>query len=133
MKLTISKEQDYIPEFRGNRKLPAVDQIVVRYKTPTTAIKNRCKPQSQAKAISDKSGNIQHMEISLETDDVQMLKEMLVSISGCSYEDESGKETAIRSAKDLLDAPVAFEPLLKEIIKEFNSALSIEVDEKNSE
>lgn len=133
MNLTISKEQSYIPEFNGNRKLPATDQIVVKYRTPTTAIKNRCKPRNEAKAISDTSGNITHMEITLDSDDVKVLNSMLIGISGCSYDDGEGHETQIRSARDLIDAPVAFEPLLKEIVKEFNKALREELDEKNSE
>ncbi len=133
MKLTISKEQTFIPEFNGNKSLAATDQISVKYRTPTVAIKNRCKPQSQAKAIADKAGNIQKMEIVLDSDDVQTLKAMLISISGCSYGDDSGEEKVIRTADDLINAPVAFEPLLKEITAEFNRALSEEVDEKNSE
>ena len=53
MKLTISKEQTFIPEFNGNKSLAATDQITVKYRTPTVAIKNRCKPQSQANAAEE--------------------------------------------------------------------------------
>ena len=43
MRLEIAKEGVFIPGFNGNKDLPATDQITVRYRTPTVAIKNRCR------------------------------------------------------------------------------------------
>jgi hypothetical protein len=132
MHLEISKEGVFIPEFNGNKKLPATDQITVRYKTPTVAIRNRCRKKPQAKGIAAADGSIEHMEIVLEKDDVSTLKEMLVSISNCSYGDNGGKDNQIVSAQDLLNAPIAFIPLLKEIVAEFDSILDNSgIDEKN--
>ncbi len=72
------------------------------------------------------------MEIVIDKDDLTTLREMLVSISGCSYGEKGGKAVPIVSAQDLINAPVAFEPLLKEIAAEFNSILDhAEIDEKN--
>jgi hypothetical protein len=132
MRLEISKEGVFIPEFNGNKKLPAADQITVRYKTPTIAIRNRCRKKPQAKGIAAADGSIEHMEIILEKDDVSTLKEMLISISNCSHGGGGDRDSQIASAQDLLNAPVAFAPLLKEIVAEFDGILDhSEIDEKN--
>jgi hypothetical protein len=132
MNLEIDKEGVFIPEFKGNKKLPTTDQITVRYKTPTVAIKNRCRKKPQAKGIASTNGSIDHMEIIVEKDETTTVKEMLVSISGCSYSDKSGKAVLIVSAQDLFDAPIQFEPLLKEIVAEFDNILDHSgIDQKN--
>jgi len=132
MHLEISKERVYIPEFNGNKKLPATDQITVRYKTPTIAIKNRCRSKPQAKGIASADGKIEHMEITIEKDSVNALNELLVSISNCSYDDGEGKKKSIINANDLLNAPVGYEPLLKEIIAELDRVLDHSgIEEKN--
>jgi hypothetical protein len=132
MRLEISKEGVFIPEFNGNKKLPVTDQITVRYRTPTVAIKNRCRKKPQAKGIASANGSIEHMEIIVEKDDLSTLKEMLVSISNCSFGDVGGKDHVIANAQDLLNAPIVFEPLMKEIVAEFNRLLDhAEIDEKN--
>jgi hypothetical protein len=124
----------FIPEFRGNREEPSTDQISVRYRVPTVAIKNRCRKKPQAKALSGKDGSVTGFEIIVEKDDPQTLSEMLIAISNCSYcsRDKDGKETVISTAKDLINAPIFFEPLLKEIVAEFDRVLDeMEVNEKN--
>jgi len=132
MNLEISKEGVFTPEFNGNKKLPAADQITVRYRTPTVAIKNRCRKKPLAKGIASTNGSIDHMEITVEKDETSTVKEMLVSISGCSYGENGGKAVQIVSAQDLLNAPIQFEPLLKEIVDEFDSMLDhAGIDEKN--
>jgi len=132
MRLEISKEGVFIPEFNGNKNLPATDQITVRYRTPTVAIKNRCRNSPEAKAITSAEGKIEHMEIVIQKDSVNTLSEMLVSISGCSYGDNGGEGKAIISANDLINAPVQFEPLLKEIVAEFDRILDKKaIEEKN--
>ena len=133
MHLEISKEAVFIPAFKGNRELSAADQITVRYRIPTVAIKNRCRSRQKARGISAPDGKMEHIEISIEKDDNAVLNEMLISISNCTYSEGPGKKTcAVISAQDLLNAPVNFEPLLKEIIEEFNGALDhAEADEKN--
>jgi hypothetical protein len=132
MRLEIAKEGVFIPAFNSNKELPATDQISVRYRTPTVAIKNRCRKQPQAKGISGADGSIDHIEITVEKDSVTTLSEMLVSISNCSYGGPGERDKAIVSAQDLVNAPVAFEPLLKEIVAEFDDILDhSELDEKN--
>ena len=132
MRLDISKEGTFVPAFNGNKELPSTDQITVRFRTPTVAIKNRCRKKPQAKGISDSKGIIERMEIVIEKDDITTLNEMLVSISGCSYGSRDGKDQKIVSAQDLINAPIEFEPLLKEIVAEFDSILDHSgLDEKN--
>ena len=131
MQLQISKEGSFIPELNGNKGLVSTDQIIVKYRNPTVAIKNRCRRKPKMKGISDSKGNMENMEIVIEKDELATLNEMLISISGCSYNDAE-RENAIATAKDLINAPVAFEPLLKEIVAEFDRVLdNVEISEKN--
>jgi len=132
MKLKISKEGVFTPKFNDNTKLSSTDQITVRYKAPTVAIKNRCRQKPQGKAISNADGKVEHMEIVIDKDEISTLREMLVSISNCSYEDDEGKSHSIASTQDLINAPIEFEPLLKEIVAEFDRLLDhTEINEKN--
>jgi hypothetical protein len=126
MRLEIAKEGVFIPAFNGNRELPAADQISVRYRTPTVAIKSRCRKKPQAKGIAAADGSLDRMEITIEKDSIATLNEMLISIANCSYGGGGEKDRAIASAQDLVNAPIAFEPLLKEIVAEFDSVRSEE-------
>ena len=131
MRLEIDKEGVFIPSFNGNRDLPPTDQIAVRYKTPTVVIKNRCRKKPETKGVSDAQGNLKHMETVIERDSLTALREMLVSVSNCSY-GMDGKENNIVNAGDLINAPLEFEPLLNEIIKEFDRLLDkADIQEKN--
>jgi len=132
MKYPITNEGIFIPSFKKNKELSAAEQISVRYRQPTLAIKNRCRSKPQAKAISGKDGQVDKIEITIDKDDFTTLKEMLISISNCSYGEGDGPETKISSAQNLIDAPVFFEPLLREIVKEFDRILDDQnIDEKN--
>ncbi|MCL2277550.1 MAG: hypothetical protein FWC21_06585 [Treponema sp.] len=132
MKLPISKEGVFTPNFNKNKELPVTDQITVRYRQPTVAIKNRCRSKPQAKAISRADGRVEQMEITIDKDDLATLKEMIISISNCSYGEGDGPEQKIVSAQNLIDAPLVFEPLLKEIVKEFDRVLDeSNINEKN--
>jgi hypothetical protein len=132
MRLTITNEDTFTPEFKGNKNLPSTEQITVRYKTPTVAMKNRCRTKPQTTAISNSQGKIKNMEIIIEKDEIATLHEMLISISNCSYGGGDGKDKVIANAKDLIDAPVVYEPLLKEIVAEFDRILdNVGIDEKN--
>jgi hypothetical protein len=132
MRLDISKEGVFVPSFNGNRALPVTDQITVRYRTPTLVIKNRCRRKPQTKGIAAPDGKLLNMEIVIEKDSLATLNEMLISISNCSYSSDGEKTHSISSTQDLLNAPIAFDPLLKEIVEEFDSILDgSEIDEKN--
>ena len=132
MRLEITKEGTYVPEFNGNRDLPATEQITVRYRIPTIAIKSRCRSNPQAKAISGADGRIEKMEITIDKNELATLREMLIGIGNCSFGKSGGADNTITSAQDLIDAPVRFEPLLKEIVREFDRMLDgSALDEKN--
>lgn len=132
MKLTISKEGVYIPSFNKNRELSAAEQIAVRYRQPTLAIKSRCRSKTHAKGIADSNGKVEKMEITVDKDEFSTLKEMLISISNCAYGEGEGAEQKIINAQQLIEAPLVFEPLLKEIVKEFDRILDeASIDEKN--
>jgi len=127
----ISKDGIFIPSYNGNKELPPAEQIVIKYRIPTITIKNRCRAKPKATGIANSSGGIDRMEIVIEKDDITAIKEMLISISGCYYRCD-GKDHAVATALDLLNAPIIFEPLLKEIAAEFDSVLDrAEIDEKN--
>jgi len=131
MKLSVSKEGVFIPEFNKNKELVSTDQIRVLYRNPTLTIKNRCRSKPQAKGISSAEGRIEKMEITIDKDELTTLKEMLIRIDNCSYGDGSS-EQKITTAQNLIDAPVVFEPLFKEIVKEFDRLLDeSSIDEKN--
>ena len=132
MKFSISKEGVFTPNFNRNKELPVTDQITVRYRQPTVAIKNRCRSKPHAKAISSADGRVAQMEITVDKDELATLKEMIISISNCSFGEGEGPEQKIVSAQNLIDAPLVFEPLLKEIVKEFDRILDeVVIDEKN--
>ena len=132
MRLEIAKEGVFVPSFNSNKELSTLEQISVRYRMPTVAIKNRCRRKPQAKGIAGSDGSLNSMEIVIEPDDMATLKELLVSIANCSYADGGGTEHAIASAQDLINAPLAFEPLLKEIVAEFDNILDhAGISEKN--
>lgn len=41
MVITVSKVKTFEPEFNGNKDLPATERIVVKYKNPTVAMRER--------------------------------------------------------------------------------------------
>lgn len=132
MKLIISKEVRFVPDFNGNKDLPDTDQIVVTLKNPTIQIKNRCRSNPETIARADTTGKVQNIDITIKSDDVTILNEMLVSIRNASYETEKGDEVKIVNARDLSAAPIQFEPLRQEIVAECNRLLDhSQVVEKN--
>ncbi len=132
MKLTISKTRTFIPEFNGNKDCSPTEQIVVTIKNPTIAIKDKVSSKPETVARADANGRVEGIDISLKTDDVAVLRNMVEKITNCSYEEENGKEIQIVSVQDLLAAPIQFAPLMNEILAECNKALNeSEINEKN--
>jgi len=132
MKYKIAKEGIYIPSFNKNRELSSTDQITVRYRYPTLAMKNRCRSKPHMKGIASADGRVEKMELTVDKDELATLKEMLIAISNCSYGEDESAEHKIISVQNLIDAPVDFEPLMKEIVKEFDRILDeANLNEKN--
>lgn len=131
MKYELNKEGVFTPSFNGNKELPPQDQIIVKYKNPTLAIRDRCRKKPKAKGIGNERGGIDHFEIIIEKDELVTVREMLISISNCSYVCD-GQETKIVTVNDLINAPIQFAPLYKEIVEEFDKILDkSDIDEKN--
>jgi len=130
---TISKEKTYIPKFDGNRDLPSNDQIAVTYKAATIELKNKIVSRPVAVGDFDETGKSRGMKIEFKVDDEAYLRNMIVGISGAGYrEGEDGEEKRIRSAADLLKAPICFEPLITELVELFREELTVTAaDEKN--
>lgn len=122
--ISASKIRTFIPEFNGNRDLPSGEQIRVQYKAPTAAMKDRLFPR-QIDFVDEKP------QVSIIIDRVKVLQEMVASIENLSYDDENGKEISIVSARELLSAPIDFDPLVEELYVYLNSCIQGKVDEKN--
>jgi hypothetical protein len=133
MKLTIAKEVIYIPAWRDNKEISPSEQIVAKLRNPTLAMKEKLEARTSAKAISDVSGNIDHMEIGIEMNDDLIIRDMLISLTNCSYDDGAGTEVQVQNAKELLAAPVQFRGLKADIVKKCKKLLEQDVDEKNFE
>ena len=132
MVVQVSKVKSFEPEFNGNRELPAAERIVVKYKNPTVAMRERLISRPEVKSHADTDGKLDGVDIAMgEINKAAALREMLVSISGCSYED-NGEEHSINNAKELMEAPSEFNELVDEIVKKFEEELNKKVNEKNS-
>lgn len=117
---TISREKTYIPKFDKNRESPSNEQIVVTYKAATIELKNKTVMQPVAVSNYDENGKSQGMKIEVKMNDDTYIKNMLVGISGLGYQYEGSDEVKyIKSAQDLLKAPLCYEPLLTELVELF--------------
>jgi hypothetical protein len=130
---TISREKTYIPEFDNNRELPSSEQITVTYKAATIELKNKIVSRPTAIGDFDETGRSRGMKIEFKVDDEAYLRNMIVGISGAGYQGDGDKEARyIKTAADLLKAPICFEPLITELVKLFREELNAgAVDEKN--
>jgi len=126
MNITVQQKREYIPEFNGNRELPAVEQVKVLHRAATIKIKEALFPK---KYEYDSNGE---MKGSFELDRSGMMLKFITDIKNFSYE-EDGVSYKIKTAAQLIDAPSEFEELLDELYSYFQELLNKKVDEKNSE
>jgi len=128
----ISNEKAYIPKWDGNRGLPSNEQIVVTYKAATIELKNKIVSRPTAIGDFDEAGKSRGMKIEFKVDDEAYLRNMIVGISGAGYQEGGGEVKHIRSAADLLQAPICFEPRITELVELCREELTVTaVDEKN--
>lgn len=131
MVIQVSKTKTYIPTFNGNKDIPATEQIVVTYKNPTVQMRERLIPRPQSKGKASTTGAVETFEIVLsDPNKTQILKEMIQTISNCSYE-EDGQIKNINNATELLNAPSEFNGLVDEIFGQCQKELQKTVPEKN--
>lgn len=114
----ISKEKMYIPQFNGNQDLPSSEKIIVKYKAATIDLKNKTISKPVAVGEFDEAGNTKGMKVELKTNDDAYLKNMITEISGLTYQESEDSEVKhIKTASDLLKAPIFYEPLCQELIE----------------
>ena len=80
MKLEITKELRFIPEFNGNKDLTDTDRVTVSLRNPTIQIKNRCRSNPETVAKADPSGKVQDINITIKSDDNAVLNEMNLTL-----------------------------------------------------
>ncbi len=132
MVIQVSKIKSFEPEFNGNKDLPAAERIVVKFRNPTVAMRERLISRPEVKSHADTDGKLDGVDIVMgEINKAAALREMLVSISGCAYED-NGTAHSINNAKELMESPSEFNELVDEIVKKFEEELNKKVNEKNS-
>lgn len=132
MQLEITKEKTYIPAFSGNKQLEAGEQIKVTYRAATIDIKERLSALFDRKSKFDEHGKFVGVEIMEKDISPSVFKELLIGIENCSYKDSNtGSVTEIRTASDLLAAPVEFDALKREISDVLQKEVYRKVDEKN--
>ena len=132
MLLEITKEKTYVPEFNGNRKLPAGEQISVIYRAATVATKAKIDGFLERKSKFDASGKFIGVDIIPKDLSKPLAEELLVEIKNASYKDTAaGAIVDIKTAQDLMNAPVEFEKLKKEIIGVLDKEVYRKLDEKN--
>jgi hypothetical protein len=130
MELILSSQRTFIPEFNGNKKLPAAEQISVVYKAPTMAMKRRLIPHPDFKFNYDSSGNVKGGEVEVKSDSRMIIDGMLIKIVNVSYKTSDDSKPITNSAQ-LYEAPVEFDELAEEIATHFRSELQKKVEEKN--
>ena len=132
MILEITKEKTYTPEFNGNKKLGSGEQIRVTYRSATIEIKERLSALFDKRSKFDDQGKFVGIEIVEKDISPSVFKELLTGIENCSYKDSNtGEVTVIRTAEELLAAPVEFDALKREISDVLQKEVYRKIEEKN--
>lgn len=132
MLLEITKEKTFIPEFNGNKKLSAGEQIVVTYRAATVATKAKIDGYLERKSRFDAAGKFIGVDIVPKDLSKPLADELLIGIKNASYKDTAtGATIEIKTAQDLMDAPVEFEELKREIVGVLDREVYRRIDEKN--
>ncbi len=131
MRLEIKDNETFIPEWNGNKNLPADEQIVVTYKTPTLPVRKKITQKASVKFTYDKDGNPTGGTGEIDIDNEAPIRAVRnLSISNLEYE-QNGKTMTIRSSEDLLSAPAAFHGLVDELAEHLREKAKEDVPEKN--
>jgi hypothetical protein len=132
MNIQLSKNITFVPEFNGNKTATEAEQIIVTLRNPSMATKQKLAPHTTSKAVTNLKGQIDHMEVDIESDDASVLREMLISVTNCSYQYDGDEKKFIKCAADFANAPVDYDGLRKEIVGKALEILNkADIDEKN--
>lgn len=124
MVISVSTKREFIPEFNGNRDLPANEQMKIIHRAPTIAIKEKLYPRKfEFGANGEVTG-------SFEIDRKKIITELTTEFVKCEYEIDDVKKT-ISSVEQLFKAPVEFDGLIEELYTYYNGILNAKLNEKN--
>jgi len=124
MIISVSTKREFTPEFNGNRKLPANEQMKIIHRAPTVAIKEKLFPR---KFEFDGKGEVTG---SFEVDRKRIIGALTIDLMNIEYEGDDEKKK-ITTVTQLFDAPVEFDPLIEELYNYYNSILNARPNEKN--
>jgi hypothetical protein len=132
--IDIDRYRAFVPEFNGNKELPAEKQIRVELVNPTTKLVNELIDRPKLLIRTDADNKVTGGEMPVEVDIPRILHSMVKSIYNLSYT-KGGAEVTVTSADDLYskDTPSEFQELIDELGKECQRRLSFRLDVKNSE
>jgi hypothetical protein len=124
MIISVSTKREFIPEFNGNKKLAATEQLKIVHRAPTVAIKEKLFPR---KFVYGANGEISG---SFEIDRKRIISELTVDFVNFDYEMDDEKKK-ITTVEQLFKAPVEFDPLIEELYTYYNNLLNARPNEKN--
>jgi hypothetical protein len=132
MKIVVSTDCTFIPEWKGNRGLDASEQIVVTYKEPDMPMYEKLVDKPRLTMKTNDKQEFVGGESVIEIDNKKIVKEMVIKIENLSYE-RNGKEVPIANGPSLFSAgvPSSFHELTDEIGMEMQRVLAKAVDAKN--
>lgn len=130
MTLTIADKREYTPKWNDNASLPPSEQITVKHKNASIAIKEKIYPK---KFELDSKGEITGF---IEMDRFKLINAFEPTFWNCGYQYDSdngkdSKKVTIKTATDLFAAPAQFDGLIQELYDYFGSLLNTQVDVKN--
>lgn len=130
-KISTSVQDVFIPEWDGNKELPVGEQIQVKYKSVTVAMKERLFPRAfdYKQASADSKDMLTSMTILV--DRKKVIAEMTVDIKNCAYETAEGEIVKVVTVEQLFKTPIDFDPLIEELYTFYQGLLTQKVDEKN--
>ncbi|HWR11954.1 MAG TPA: hypothetical protein VN445_09035 [Rectinemataceae bacterium] len=131
MNTKIATRRTYIPKWGDNRKQSDQDQIIAHYKILSCDEKTRIMPDRPLEFQYNPDGSVKGGSVSISTFRRPLVKNMLLKLENCSYEDEDGVKHEIKSASDLLGAPTIYEDLINELGDFFKDELEKGIEEKN--
>ena len=125
MRVTVSSVDDWIPQWRGNRGLEAEDQVVVSLRAVSVRTHRELNGRRHSIAVDREVSGVARLESEVR-DSERVLLSMVAGIRGLVLEVD-GRERALESAKDLLDAP-GLGDLADEVFGECSRRLGRAVD-----
>lgn len=133
MVINLEVSRKFVPEWNGNKSLPAGEQIEVTHKAPTLALVNRLIPKPSLKMIMGREGQMEGGESEIIMDNTKIVREMVTEIRNLTL-NVDGKSRKIVSAADLFaeDVPAVLSGLVDELGSYLQGVLNKkEVDAKN--